>query len=240
MKKSVKIAALCTLFVFLASCVNNSNENIINISKNSETMGEIRYVAVGDSYTIGEGIGQEKAWPVILAKHLRENGISIRLVANPSRTGWTAQDAIENEIPVFTKSGPDFATLLIGVNDWVQGVDKNTFRQRLDILIGQMQKNLKKPSSMIILTIPDFSAAPAGRFYGGGRNISRGISEFNGIIKEVAAIRNIKVVDIYPATQDMASNPELVAVDGLHPSPKEHEIWESMVYPIAYDILKES
>lgn len=224
----------------LSGCSQDKNLNKEQIKNPDEIqMKQIRYVAIGDSYTIGEGIDRNKAWPNILVKKLNENGIGIELAANPSRTRWTTQDAIDKEMPVFRKSKPDFATLLIGVNDWVQGVDKNTFRQRLKILIDEMQKNLLIPNNLIIITIPDFSAAPAGMIYGAGRNISRGISEFNGIIKEEAAKRNLSVVDIYPATQKMSENSELVAKDGLHPSEKEHEIWESMIYPVAYDILKD-
>ena len=99
--------------------------------------------------------------------------------------------------------------------------------------------NLEKTENLIIVTIPDFSATPTGKLYSGGRDISKGIAEFNDIIKEEAAKRKLNVVDIYPATQEMALDPQLVASDGLHPSAKEHEVWERMIYTVAYDILKE-
>src|SRR4029079_8568351 len=98
----------------------------------------IRYVAIGDSYTIGEGAKSNEAWPNILTNHLREKGITIGLIANPSRTGWTTQNAIDRELPVFIESKPNFATLLIGVNDWVQGVDEKAFRERLVTLMDRM------------------------------------------------------------------------------------------------------
>ena len=242
MKNSIKIC-ITAFFVLalISSCKNAAkDEKIINnLPDNPEEMKGIRYVAIGDSYTIGEGIDRNKAWPVILAGKLNENGIGIKLLANPSRTGWTTQDAIKNEMPVFRKSKPDFATLMIGVNDWVQGADRESFRQSFISLIGQMQDLLSDRSKIIVVTIPDFSATPTGRIYGSGRDISKGISEFNEIIKQESKKRNIEVVDIYPVTQEMAKNRELVAGDGLHPSEKEHKIWSEMIYPVAYKLLKD-
>src|SRR5689334_4034095 len=75
----------------------------------------IRYVAIGDSYTIGEGAQPGEAWPNLLTKHLSDRGIDIELVANPSRTGWTTLNALNSEMPVFVQARPNFATLLIGV-----------------------------------------------------------------------------------------------------------------------------
>src|SRR3954465_15927074 len=98
----------------------------------------VRYVAIGDSYTIGEGAKPEEAWPNILIRHLNEKGVNVELIANPSRTGWTTQNAIDRELPVFIGSKPTFATLLVGVNDWVQAVDEKAFRQRFVTLVDQM------------------------------------------------------------------------------------------------------
>src|SRR5438105_9532949 len=89
----------------------------------------IRYAAIGDSYSIGEGASPNESWPAVLTRHLNAQGLHIDLVANPSRTGWTTRDAIDLELPIFLTSEPNFATLLIGVNDWVQGIDETTFRK---------------------------------------------------------------------------------------------------------------
>jgi len=73
---------------------------------------KIRYVALGDSYTIGEGAKRDESWPTLLTKHLNEKGVSVELVANPSRTGWTTQDLIDRELSVCEENKPDFVTLL--------------------------------------------------------------------------------------------------------------------------------
>lgn len=198
----------------------------------------IRYVAIGDSYTIAEGVSEEDRWPNILTNHLQRQGIAIELVANPSVTGWTTQQAIDHELPVYEAADPDFATLLIGVNDWVQGVDAEEFRQNLIILLDRMQAKLEKKDNLIVITIPDFSATPAGKQYGGGRDISIGIAEFNAIIKEEANKRSLPVVDIYPLSQKMEGQADLMIADGLHPSAKEYALWEELIFPEAYKLLK--
>src|SRR5947207_13304485 len=108
------IVSLATLFALAAKAQDTLVEE------------KIRYVAIGDSYTIGEGASPNESWPAVLTRHLNEKGLRVELVANPSVTGWTTQQAIERELPVFLKANPNFATLQIGVNDWVQDVDEET------------------------------------------------------------------------------------------------------------------
>jgi len=197
----------------------------------------IRYVAIGDSYTIGEGAKPEEAWPNILTKHLREKGINVELIANPSRTGWTTQNAIDRELSVFVESKPNFATLLIGVNDWVQGVDEKAFRERLVTLMDRMLKILPDKHRLLIVTIPDFGVTPTGTKYSRGRNISEGIASFNQIILDEAKKRDLHVVDVYPLSKQMGNDRSLVAEDGLHPSAKEYAEWEKLIFPAALELL---
>ena len=151
-----------------------------------KTSTAIRYVALGDSYTICEGANTEQAWPTLLTKHLKEKGVDIELVANPSVTGWTSQNLIDKELDVFTNANPTFATLLIGVNDWVQKVEKEKFHSNLNLIIEKVQEKLSNKKNLVLITIPDFSATPNGAKYGHGRDISEGITEFNNIIKDEA------------------------------------------------------
>ena len=197
----------------------------------------VRYVAIGDSYTIGEGATPDQAWPRLLTRHLHETGINIELVANPSVTGWTTQMAIDRELPVFKQSKPNFATLLIGVNDWVQNVDANTFRQRFVTLVERMLDLLGKEPRLLVVTIPDFGVTPTGPKYARGRNISEGIASFNRIISDESKKRELPVVDIFELSKGMKNDRSLVAADGLHPSAKEYAEWEKLIYPAALEVL---
>ena len=138
----------------------------------------VRYAVVGDSYSIGEGATERESWPALLARHLTKSLRPVELVSNPARTGWTTQDAIEHELPLFRAARPDFATLMIGVNDWVQAVDEGTFRQRLGHLLDEMLKVLPNEKRLLVINIPDFSVTPDGPNYARGRDISAGLAEF--------------------------------------------------------------
>src|SRR3989338_9491950 len=129
----------------------------------------VRYVAIGDSYTIGQGVPEAERWPDLLAAALNEKGYAVELVANPSVTGWTAADALEREVPVLAEAGAEFVTVQIGVNDWVQGVPAPAFRERFAKLLDAIRKELPDPQNVLVVTVPDFSAAPAGVQHGGGR-----------------------------------------------------------------------
>ena len=198
----------------------------------------IRYVALGDSYTICTGATEAQSWPVILTKKLKENKINIDLIANPSHNGWTTQDLIDNEFSVLDKSKATFVTLLIGVNDWVQGVDAKTFQKNLVKIIDHVQTQLANKNNFLLITIPDFGVTSTGSHYSGGRDISKGIAEFNAIILEEAKKRNLKTVDLFETSKAMGKDNTLVAADGLHPSAKEYAIWETLIYPVAYTMLK--
>ena len=207
-----------------------------------ETRGEpakIRYVAIGDSYSIGEGARPNEAWPAVLTRHLRAEGLRIELVANPSRTGWTTQQAIERELPVLVNAGATFATLQIGVNDWVQGVDEKAFRNRFVLLVDRMLEVLGRKDRLLVVTIPDFGITPTGPRYARGRDISKGIFRFNEIISEEAAKRGLRVVDVFAVSKKMKDDPTLLAKDGLHPSAQEYAEWEKIIFPVAHQMVAE-
>lgn len=198
----------------------------------------IRYVALGDSYTIGTGAKKEEAWPVLLTKHLNENKIHVELIANPAQNGWTTEDLIEYELAVLDKSKPTFVTLLIGVNDWVQGVDAKTFQKRFVAIVEHIQKQLPDKSKLLIITIPDFGVTPTGKKYSNGRDISKGIASFNKIILDEAQRLNLKTADLFEISKKMGTESALVAPDGLHPSAKGYALWETVIYPVAFRMLE--
>ena len=199
---------------------------------------EIRYVAVGDSYTIGTGVRGKDAWPMVLTEHLKSRGIPIKLIANLGRNGFSSQNAIDVELPAFKQLKPNFATILIGTNDFVRGVGPMSFRLNLQTLLDDIIRVLGHKDRLIVLTLPDFSVTPMGKSFGSSPIMSAGLLQFNQIIKEEAKKRHLTVVDLFPVSQEMISDPALIAADGLHPSSQEHLIWARMIFPAAEKILK--
>lgn len=204
----------------------------------SQAEKKLRYVALGDSYTIGTGAGPQQAWPALLTQHLNNKNISTQLVANPARNGFSTQNLIDLELPVFDTCQADLVTLLIGVNDWVRGTDKETFEKNLHLIIEHVQKKLPAKKNLLLITIPNFGVTPEGSVYGRGRDISKGITEFNNIIKAAAKKYELPCVDIFPISQKMKDDASLVAEDGLHPSAKEYAVWEKLILPQALKLLE--
>src|SRR5437660_2229533 len=209
----------------------------LNFAMARPEVQRIRYAVVGDSYSCGEGASPKESWPELMTQHLNAQGLHVDLVSNPSVTGWTTKDAIDRELPKFINSNPNFATLLIGVNDWVQGVDETTFRNRSSYLVDQMLAVLPNKKHLLVVTIPDFGVTPTGPKYSRGRNISEGLTRFNQIVTEEARKRGLTVVDIFPISKKMGEDRSLVAKDGLHPSAKEYAEWEKIIFPVALELL---
>ena len=198
---------------------------------------DIRYVALGDSYSIGTGVTPKEAWPVVLTEHLKTDAMSISLVANPGRNGWTTVDAQQWEIPVLRKSSATFATLMIGVNDWLQNSTDERFRENFSDLLEDVLSELPA-NKILVVNIPDFSATPKGATFSPGRDIQKGIAKFNRLIAQVCKEKAVMVVDIYTVSQKMRFDPSLISADGLHPSAKGQLLFEQTIYPFAKQVLK--
>jgi acyl-CoA thioesterase-1 len=211
---------------------------LILLPKKQEPKKALKYIAFGDSYTICTGTNTDaEHWPNILVKHLNDAGIPIELSFNPSRNGFSTQNLISNELPLLKTNTLDFATLLIGVNDWVRQTDIESYHKNLNYIIDEIQKKLSNKKRLILITIPDFGVTPQGAGYGSGRDISKGILQFNDIIRAEAKKRGLVCVDIFSISRQMKDNKELVAGDGLHPSAKEYAIWENLIFPEAKKLL---
>ena len=209
---------------------------IFSLTQNLEKK-EIKYFALGDSYTIGTGTTLQNSWPHLLTNKLNEVGIKTSLVGNPARNGYSTDDLINYELPILAKTDIDFVTLLIGVNDWVRNVDKKTFQTNYEKIIVEVQKKLGASKNKIILvTIPDFGLTPQGKQYANGRDISSGLEEFNSIIKQSAQKYSLSLVDIFPCSKKVSSDPSLIAADSLHPSAKQYAQWANLIFPMAKKI----
>jgi len=190
---------------------------------------EIRYVALGDSYTAGTGASPEESWPVILTERLKADGWNIKLIANLARSAGTTQNVIDQQLPVYKTLKPNFATVLIGANDLIQGVSPAQFRRHLSLLLGEMVNVLPNDGQLLVVTIPDFFITPAGAQFSMVIDVVQGIRKFNAIIKEEAERRNLALVDIFPVSQQMGQDASLIGADGLHPSAKAYASWAELI-----------
>jgi len=196
----------------------------------------LRYVALGDSYTIGTSIDFEVRWPNQLVDRLGGADPTLRLVANLGVNGFTSEDVIASELPRLDALRPDFVTLLIGVNDVVQGVPSTTYRTNAGRILDELRARLRADRIVAVGT-PDYTVTPQGAAYGDPASQAASIRTNNGILKEVAVARGITFVDIYDLSLRAATDRSLVAGDGLHPSAMQYAFWVDRIEPVVATLL---
>jgi acyl-CoA thioesterase I len=201
-----------------------------------EIADPLRYVALGDSYTIGTAVAEPERWPDQLVGALGGAAAPLRLAANLAVNGFTSADVIAEELPRLDELRPSFVTMLIGVNDVVQGVPDATYRAHLETIFDDLLRRLA-PSRVLAVTTPDYTVTPAGADYGDPAERRAGIVRANGTMNEVAGARGVAVVDILDLSQQAATDRTLVAADGLHPSGAQYALWVARIAPLVRELL---
>jgi lysophospholipase L1-like esterase len=196
----------------------------------------LRYVALGDSYTIGTSVSPAERWPDQLVVRLGPASPTLRLVGNLAVNGYTTADVIERELPALAPLRPDFVSLLIGVNDVVQGVAVETYQERFERILDALAGRVPAGRTLLITT-PDYTVTPAGADYGDPVERSAGIRAVNAVMTEVARTRAIDVVDIHDISLRAATDRPLVASDGLHPSGVQYALWVERIAPVVERLI---
>jgi lysophospholipase L1-like esterase len=192
----------------------------------------LRYVALGDSYTIGTAIEAEGRWPNQLAVRLP----ALELVANLGVNGFTSRDVIERELPQLDRLRPEVLSLLIGVNDVVQGVPEATYRANVAVILDAILRQVVAERAFVVTT-PDYTVTPSGAAFGDPARQSAGIRANNAILTEAAQARGIAAVDIFDLSLRAAADRSLVADDGLHPSGAQYAAWVEAIEPVVRALL---
>ena len=191
----------------------------------------LRYVALGDSYTIGTSVRVEERWPDQLVAALPGDPPPLALVANLGVNGCTSGDLIRVELPELARFDPGFATVLIGVNDVVQGVPASVYRANVDTILASLLRAL--PAGRIVtVATPDYTVTRAGADYGEPRERHDGIVHVNAIMEERAARYGIAFVDTFDLSLKARDDRTLVADDGLHPSGAQYALWVARITPV--------
>ncbi len=201
-----------------------------------------RYLALGDSYTIGESVAPVERWPAQLTARVRARGFQLDDPFIIATTGWTT-DELSRAIVQTAPLGPfDLVTLLIGVNNQYRGRSEDEYlRQFRALLHRAITYAGADPARVIVLSIPDWSVTPFAVSLGADQSsltrIATAIDRFNAINRAEAERLNAHYVDITTLSRQAAVDRSLIAADGLHPSGKMYALWVNLIEPIACDIL---
>jgi len=220
------------LLILLSACSSipqPTQENIV-------PMREIRYLALGDSYTIGESVSEAERWPNQLAALVDSSKeIDVTIIA---RTGWTTSELWEGIQAANPQGTYDMVSLLIGVNNQYRGYNMDEYREEFRFLLGKaIEFTGGNPEHVIVLSIPDWGVTP----FAWGRDtaqIAADIDAYNAINLEESQKAGAHYVDVTPVSRDAVSDQSLIAGDGLHPSGKMYTEWAKLALPIAVRILE--
>lgn len=208
-----------------------------NAATPSVRAADARFLALGDSYTIGERVGDYERWPVQLAARLRDAGVKVTDPEIIATTGWTT-DELKAGIAAREPKGPyDLVTLLIGVNNQFRGRDAGEYRTHLRRLLGRAVHFAGRHAArVLVVSIPDWGVTA----FAEGRDrarIAREIDAFNAIAREEAAHSGAQWADITPISRRLGAKPEALAADGLHPSALAYTEWLAVITPAAAAML---
>jgi lysophospholipase L1-like esterase len=203
-------------------------------------MPVIRYLALGDSYTIGESVEEHERWSNQLAALIETapefagRHVDTSIIA---RTGWTTQELREGIQSRKLEPPYDLVSLLIGVNNQYRGYDINEYREQFVFLLNKSIEYAGGDTNrVIVLSIPDWGVTP----FAGGRDskqIAIEINQFNTVNRAETEKMGAPYIDITPISREAVNDPSLIAGDGLHPSGKMYTEWAKLALPVVTNIL---
>ena len=198
--------------------------------------GPITFLALGDSYTIGQNVQEQERFPAQTAAQLQKDYFSVANLQYIATTGWTTID-LQAAIAQQNPSGPfSVVTLLIGVNDQYQHMDTAGYRVRFaQLLQTAITLAGNRVARVFVLSIPDYSVTPFG---GGSTRIKQEIDAFNAINKQITLAAGVAYVNITDISRQAATDQSLTADDGLHPSGKQYALWAKVLAPVIEKALK--
>ena len=200
---------------------------------------QIRYLALGDSYTIGENVKPQQSIPYQLSSKLRKNGYNMKDPIIIAKTGWTTGNLLSGIENYHSNIKFDVVTLLIGVNNQFQGRSIEQYRSEFKIILNKSIKFADNSNkNVIVFSIPDWGVTP---FADGldRKKISQEIDKFNDVNQQESKKAGVHYINVTSISRKAAFDPTLLAADGLHPSDKMYKIWVDITYPIVIKLLSD-
>ena len=194
----------------------------------------VKYLALGDSYTIGQGVEENERWPNQLSAQLESNGIDVQKTQIIAQTGWKTSDLL-NGIADSTLNDYDLISLLIGVNNqfWSQPFD--VFQTEFDSLVNIAIEAVGK-ERIFIVSIPDYGVTPFGS--SNSENIANDIDMYNGYISERCAEEGFPFINVTDISRQLGDSDGALAADNLHPSGYQYSLWVNEMLPSVLDLIR--
>lgn len=204
------------------------------------SLATVKYLALGDSYTIGESVAVNSRWPVQLVGALRKQGYVLDEPKIIAQTGWTTDELIDAIQLQDVEPTFNLVSLLIGVNDQYRGLDVSDYLVNFRTLLEKAIEFAKgEARRVIVLSIPDWGTTPFAEGLDRER-IALEIDQFNSVNRGEAARFGVSYIDITSMSREATKDRSLIVLDGLHPSAKMYAAWVRLVLPEAIGVLGDS
>jgi lysophospholipase L1-like esterase len=227
------ILAGLALALFLAGCDSTTQPDPAGQPPTEPALPP-SILALGDSYTKGESVPTAWSWPRQLADSLAAAGDTLQDLRVIAETGWTTRDlltAVRFQRASLDSAGYGLVTLMIGVNNQFQHLDRVVFAAEMDTLIDlAVQLAAGNADRVLGFSIPDYGATPVGGLYG-AETISEDLALFNAILQQKYGAAGITMLDVTSPSLLVTENPALVSRDGLHYSGEMYRIWVELMLP---------
>jgi lysophospholipase L1-like esterase len=191
----------------------------------------LRVLALGDSYTIGQGVARDDRFPHQTVARLKQMGRNFMEPDYIAQTGWTTLNLLHAIARENKPKNYDVVTLLIGVNNQFQGRDTAEYRSQFTQCLQQaIAHAANRPNRVWVVSIPDYGVTPFGRNLN-PEKIAREIDIFNSINQSVSQAFRVGYIEITKGSREALNNPTLIAADNLHPSALEYQKWAEKLTP---------
>lgn len=226
------ILAALFIFVFLGACKKNPAPTMQPYNAAAK-----KYLALGDSYTIGQSVQAAERFPYQTNLLLSAQGVAVNTPDIIATTGWTTTNLINALDANMPAKDYDIVTLLIGVNNQYQGKGIEEYKNEFTILLNRaIQYAGNNKMHVFVLSIPDYSVTPFAK-NSDTAAIARQIDAFNLANKNITEQLGARYVDITPISREAAADAALIAADGLHPSGKQYKRWAELLAPLVKNSL---
>lgn len=212
-----------SILVGLISCIQAQNK-------------QLHYLALGDSYTCGQSVKQSESWPAFFGQQINSiygHKINKNVIA---KTGWRSDELIAALQAERLKKHYDIISIQIGVNNQFQGKDSQQFRKDLEQLFSLIKKFTTPETLVFVLSIPDYSFAPSGKKYATGTT-SKMIAVYNKMLKDAAKKHGVPFISINEIHDQTTVDKRFFAIDGLHPSGLQYQLWVEKILPVLNESL---
>ncbi|GAA4272216.1 SGNH/GDSL hydrolase family protein [Aquimarina gracilis] len=233
-----KVFIFLSVILVLFCCCSSNDESPVQKPEGEQENEQVKnfsFLALGDSYTIGQGVEQDQSWPFQLKSSTQASKKRIETLTVIARTGWTTGNLL-NAIDEQSPSNHDLVSLLIGVNNQYQRGSFSKFQEEfntlLDIAIDLAQSNKK----VMVISIPDYGVTPFGA--SNSQTIAEELDTYNAYIKQQCVATEVVFVDVTTISRNLGASENALASDNLHPSGYQYNLWVEKMLPVVEEILK--